>query len=156
MNGPILIFVRMPVDVLHSTTPLSETTYLDNSNQIGTRYEAVSLIGETESKTSKKSNVITTYLSVMKIKFTCFGSITDLGIVSILFILSFFSFLPHSFSQFQANISSNCENGNCTTTICVDDKPCKTTNSNTTNMTSINNLLPNNTDPIPKLPSEIA
>lgn len=95
------------------------------------------------------------YLNVMKIKLTGLESKIDLVIASMLVILSFFSFLPDSFSQLQANISSNCENGNCTTTICVDDNPCKTTSSNTTNMTSFNNLLPNNTSPIPKLPSEI-
>jgi len=72
-----------------------------------------------------------------------------------LLVLSLFAFLPHSFAQFQANISSNCENGNCTTTICVDDNPCKTTHSNSTNMTSMNDLFPKKTIPIPKLPGEI-
>lgn len=78
-----------------------------------------------------------------------------MSIVSVLFVLSYFSFFPSSFAQFQANISSNCENGNCTTTICIDDNPCKTTNSNSTNMTSMNDLLQNKTTPNPKLPSEI-
>ena len=137
-------------------TALYEKTYLDCYNQNRNLLRlCFPDLSETESKTSKKSNVIAIYLNVMKIKFTSLESRTDLGIASTLVILYFFSFLPYSFSQFQANISSNCENGNCTTTICVDDNPCKTTNSNSTNMTSMNDLLPNNTSPIPKLPREI-
>ena len=66
-----------------------------------------------------------------------------------------FFFFSYSFAQFQANISSNCENGNCTTTICIDDNPCKTTNSNSTNTTSMNDLLQNKTNPNPNLPGEI-
>jgi hypothetical protein len=91
----------------------------------------------------------------MKTEFNCFGSRTYKSIVSVLFVLSCFSFFPYSFAQFQANISSNCENENCTTTICIDDNPCKTTNSNSTNMTSMNDLLQNKTIPIPNLPGEI-
>jgi hypothetical protein len=91
----------------------------------------------------------------MKIEFNSFGSRTYRSILPVLFVLLYFSFFPYSFAQFQANISSNCENGNCTTTICIDDKPCKTTNSNSTNMTSMNDLLQNKTNPIPNLPGEI-
>ena len=91
----------------------------------------------------------------MKIEFNCFGSRTCVSIVSVLFVLSYFSFFSYSFAQFQANISSNCENGNCTTTICIDDNPCKTTNSNSTNTTSMNDLLQNKTNPNPNLPREI-
>lgn len=91
----------------------------------------------------------------MKIKFNCFGSRTCLSIICLLFALSYFIFFPYSFGQFQANISSNCENGNCTTTICIDDNPCKTTNSNSTNITSMNDLFQNKTIPIPNLPREI-
>lgn len=91
----------------------------------------------------------------MKIEFNSFGSRTYKSILPVLFVLLYFSFFPYSFAQFQANISSNCENGNCTTTICIDDNPCKTTNSNSTNMTSMNDLLQNKTNPIPNLPSEI-
>lgn len=91
----------------------------------------------------------------MKIKFTCFGLRTCFSIICVLFVLSYFIFFSHSFGQFQANISSNCENGNCTTTICIDDNPCKTTNSNSTNFTSMNDLLQNKTIPIPNLPREI-
>jgi hypothetical protein len=95
------------------------------------------------------------YLYVMKTEFNSIGSRTCISIVSVLFVLSCFSFFPYSFAQFQANISSNCENENCTTTICIDDNPCKTTNSNSTNMTSMNDLLQNKTIPIPNLPGEI-
>ena len=91
----------------------------------------------------------------MKIEFNCFGSRTCVSVVSVLFVLSYCSFFPYAFAQFQANISSNCENGNCTTTICIDDNPCKTTNSNSTNMTSMNDLLQNKTNPNPNLPREI-
>ena len=91
----------------------------------------------------------------MKIEFDCFGSSTHMSIVFLLFVLSYFSFFAYSFAQFQANISSNCEKGNCTTTICIDDNPCKTTNSNSTNMTSMNDLLQNKTSPNPNLPGEI-
>ena len=91
----------------------------------------------------------------MKIEFNCFGSRTCMSIVSVLFVLLYFSFFPYSFAQFQANISSNCENGNCTTTICIDDNPCETTNTNSTNMTSMNDLLQNKTNPNPNLPGEI-
>ena len=91
----------------------------------------------------------------MKIEFNCFGSRTRMSIVSVLFVISYFSFFPYSFAQFQANISSNCENGNCTTTICIDDNPCKTTNSNSTNMTSMNNFLQNKTIQNSNMPSEI-
>lgn len=91
----------------------------------------------------------------MKTEFNCFGSRTCMSIVSVLFVLSYFFFFPSSLAQFQANISSNCENGNCTTTICIDDNPCKTTNSNSTNTTSMNDLLRNKTNPYPKLPGEI-
>jgi hypothetical protein len=93
----------------------------------------------------------------MNMKYNWFGSKKSMRLFPVLLVLLFFSFTfsPYSFAQFQANMSSNCENGNCTTTICIDNNPCKTTNSNSTNMTSMNDLLQNKTSPIPNLPSEI-
>ena len=91
----------------------------------------------------------------MKIKFNSFELRTYLSIISVILALLFFAFSTNSFAQFQANISSNCENENCTTTICIDDNPCKTTNSNSTNTTSMNNFLQNKTIHNPGIPSEI-
>lgn len=57
-----------------------------------------------------------------------------------------------------AELSSNmttCFNGNCTTTTCIDDVPCKTTKSNSSNITSLDDLLQNKTILPPTLPSEI-
>lgn len=57
-----------------------------------------------------------------------------------------------------AELSSNmttCINGNCTTTTCIDDVPCKTTKSNSSNITSLDDLLQNKTILPPTLPSEI-
>lgn len=57
-----------------------------------------------------------------------------------------------------AELSSNmttCINGNCTTTTCIDDVPCKTTKSNASNITSLDDLLQNKTILPPTLPSEI-
>jgi hypothetical protein len=73
-----------------------------------------------------------------------------------LIYISLFSLVPHlSFGQLQANVTSRCENGNCTTTICVNDQPCKTTNSNSTNITSFGDLIENKTIPAPKMPGEL-
>ena len=91
----------------------------------------------------------------MKIKFYSFESRIYLTIVSVSLVLLFFTFSNYTFAQFQANISSNCENENCTTTICIDDYPCKTTNSNSTNITSMNNFLQNKTIQNPNMPREI-
>lgn len=57
-----------------------------------------------------------------------------------------------------AELSSNmttCINGNCTTTTCIDDVPCKTTKSNSSNITSLDDLLQNKTIVPSTLPSEI-
>jgi hypothetical protein len=48
-----------------------------------------------------------------------------------------------------------CINGNCTTTTRVNDQPCKTTNSNSTNSTSLDDLLNNKTILPPISPGEI-
>ena len=61
----------------------------------------------------------------------------------------------HSHAQLQANVTTNCENENCTTTICVNNEPCKTTNSNSTNITSFGGLIGNGTVPKPTVPREI-
>jgi hypothetical protein len=63
--------------------------------------------------------------------------------------------LQYTYAQLQANMTTNCENGNCTTTICINDQPCKTTNSNSTNITSFGGLIENRTVPKPTIPGEI-
>ncbi len=63
--------------------------------------------------------------------------------------------LQYAYAQFQANVTTSCENRNCTTTICVNDQPCKTTNSNSTNITSFGGLIENRTVPKPTIPGEI-
>lgn len=63
--------------------------------------------------------------------------------------------VQYTYAQLQANVTTNCENGNCTTTICVNNQPCKTTNSNSTNITSFGGLLENKTVPKPTVPGEI-
>jgi hypothetical protein len=57
-----------------------------------------------------------------------------------------------------ALLSSNmttCINGNCTTTTCINDVPCKTTRSNSSNITSLDDLIQNKTIVPPKMPGEI-
>lgn len=57
-----------------------------------------------------------------------------------------------------AKLSTNmttCINGNCTTTICVNDEPCKTIYSNSTNSTSLEDLVNNKTILPPISPGEI-
>jgi len=63
--------------------------------------------------------------------------------------------LQYAYAQLQANVTTSCENGNCTTTICVNNQPCKTTNSNSTNITSFGDLIENRTVPKPTIPGEI-
>ena len=63
--------------------------------------------------------------------------------------------LQYAYAQLQANVTTSCENGNCTTTICVNNQPCKTTNSNSTNITSFGSLIENRTVPKPTIPGEI-
>ena len=73
-----------------------------------------------------------------------------------LIFISLVSLVPHlSHGQLQANVTSRCENGNCTTTICINNQPCKTTNSNSTNITSFGGLIENKTIPAPKMPGEL-
>jgi hypothetical protein len=60
-----------------------------------------------------------------------------------------------AYAQLQANVTTKCENGNCTTTICVNNQPCKTTNSNSTNITSFGGLIENRTVPKPTAPGEV-
>lgn len=66
----------------------------------------------------------------------------------LLFILG--SFIIAQFSNFpayaiQSNVTTTCHNENCTTTICVNDEPCKTSNSSSANVTIFGNLPKNNT-----------
>ncbi|HEY7227011.1 MAG TPA: hypothetical protein VH481_02680 [Nitrososphaeraceae archaeon] len=63
--------------------------------------------------------------------------------------------LHSTHAQLQANVTSNCENGNCTTTICINNEPCRTTNSNSTNITSFGGLIGNGTVSKPTVPGEI-
>ena len=76
--------------------------------------------------------------------------------ITCLIYISLISLVPHlCFGQVKANVTSRCKNGNCTTTICVNDQPCKTTNSNSTNITSFGGLIENDTIPAPKMPGEL-
>ena len=69
--------------------------------------------------------------------------------ITILFTLS----VSGSYGQMESNVTTTCNNGNCTTTICVNNEPCKTTNSNSTNITNFGDLLRNKTIPMP--PEEV-
>ena len=89
--------------------------------------------------TKTKSNFIISYIPV----------------IYLIFILSSNPILPFSHTQFRTNMTTKCENGNCTTTLCVNDEPCKTTNSNSTNNTSLGDLLKNKTILAPSLPNEV-
>lgn len=57
-------------------------------------------------------------------------------------------------AQSTSNITT-CINGNCTTTICVNDEPCKTIYSNSANSRSLDDLLDNKTILPPISPGEI-
>ena len=57
--------------------------------------------------------------------------------------------------QLQTNMSTQCENDNCTTTLCINDKPCETANFNSTNITSLGEFLKNKTMLAPTIPREI-
>jgi len=61
--------------------------------------------------------------------------------------------ISKSYGQLQTNVTTTCSNGNCTTTICVNNEPCKITNSNSTNITSFGDLLKNTTIAMP--PEEV-
>lgn len=76
-------------------------------------------------------------------------------IVSLIIMLLGTPILHSTYAQLQTNVTTNCENENCTTTICVNNEPCKTTNSNSTNITSFGGLIGNRTVPKPTVPGEI-
>jgi hypothetical protein len=57
--------------------------------------------------------------------------------------------------RLQTNMSTKCENGNCTTTICINDEPCETANLDSKNMSSLGDLLKNKTIVGPTIPREI-
>jgi hypothetical protein len=69
--------------------------------------------------------------------------------VLIVFTLS----VSRSYGQLQTNVTTTCSNGNCTTTICVNNESCKSTNSNSANITTFGDLLKNKTIPMP--PEEV-
>lgn len=81
--------------------------------------------------------------------------IACIPVIYLIFILSSSPILPFSHTQFRTNMTTKCENGNCTTTLCVNDEPCKTTNSNSTNITSLDDLLKNKTTLAPTIPNEV-
>jgi hypothetical protein len=58
-----------------------------------------------------------------------------------------------SYAKIQTNVTTSCHNEKCTTTICVNDEPCKTTNSSSANMTTFGNLTKNKTMTTP--PGEV-
>lgn len=72
------------------------------------------------------------------------------SIVLLLILSALFVFIMTQFSNFpshaiQRNVTTTCHNQNCTTTICVNDEPCKTTNSSSANVTIFDNQPKNNT-----------
>jgi hypothetical protein len=78
-----------------------------------------------------------------------------ISIVSLIIMALCTPILHSTHAQLQENVTTNCENGNCTTTICVNNEPCKTTNSNSTNITSFDGSIGNGTVPKPNVPGEI-
>lgn len=81
--------------------------------------------------------------------------ISCIPVIYLIFISYSNPIIPFSHTQFRTNITTKCENGNCTTTLCVNDEPCKTTNSNSTNNTSLGDLLKNKTILTPSMPNEV-
>jgi len=79
----------------------------------------------------------------------------DISIISLVLVALSSPFLQYAYAQLKANVTTSCENGNCTTTICINNQPCKTTNSNSTNITSFGGLIENRTVPKPTVPGEI-
>ena len=75
-------------------------------------------------------------------------------IVCIVILTLFGPVVQYTNAQLTSNITK-CINGNCTTTICVNDQPCKTIYSNSTNSTSLDDLLDNKTILPPISPGEI-
>jgi hypothetical protein len=78
-----------------------------------------------------------------------------ISIISLVLVALISPILQYAYAQLQANVTTSCENGNCTTTVCVNNQPCKTTNSNSTNITSFGGLIENRTVPKPTIPGEI-
>ena len=78
-----------------------------------------------------------------------------ISIVFLIIVVLCTPILQSTYAQLQANVTTNCENENCTTTICVNNEPCKTTNSNSSNITSFGGIINNETVPKPTVPGEI-
>ena len=78
-----------------------------------------------------------------------------ISIVFLIILVLCTPILQSTYAQLQANVTTNCQNENCTTTICVNNEPCKTTNSNSSNITSFGGLIDNGTVPKPTVPGEI-
>ena len=78
-----------------------------------------------------------------------------ISIVFLIIVVLCTPIFQSTYAQLQANVTTNCENENCTTTICVNNEPCKTTNSNSSNITSFGGLIDNGTVPKPTVPGEI-
>jgi hypothetical protein len=69
--------------------------------------------------------------------------------------VSLFGLVAQYTSAQHTSNTTVCINKDCTTTICVNDQPCKTTKLNSTNTTSLDDLLQNKTIPPHVLPGEI-
>ena len=78
-----------------------------------------------------------------------------ISIVFLIILVLCTPILQSTYAQLQANVTTNCQNENCTTTICVNNEPCKTTNSNSSNITAFGGLIDNGTVPKPTVPGEI-
>jgi hypothetical protein len=58
-------------------------------------------------------------------------------------------------AQFSGNMTSKCSSaGDCVTVICIDDQPCETIKSNSTNGTELRDFLENKTE-VTLIPQEI-
>lgn len=75
-------------------------------------------------------------------------------IVCTVILTLFILVIQNTNAQLTSNMTT-CINGNCTTTICINDEPCKTIYSNSTNSTSLDHPLDNKTILPPLSPGEI-
>ncbi|CAN5517820.1 hypothetical protein BH18THE1_BH18THE1_03480 [soil metagenome] len=91
----------------------------------------------------------------MSIEFNILRSNAYFTLACAVFFLSCNPSSYYTFAQFEANFSSNCENGNCTSIICIDDNPCEKSKSNSTNITTLYDFLKNKTTQPTDTPRDI-
>ena len=75
--------------------------------------------------------------------------------INILIFLNFET-TDYTSAQLSGNMTSKCSSaGDCVTVICIDDQPCETIRSNSTNGTELRDFLENKTK-VTLIPQEIA